>query len=85
MGDVSFGAGVSSPVFAFSLMEASFEVLNDRILEGTEIGQLSIAQDPLNFDGHVPLFGSVRISIRDDEGKMKDIDHYTLIVEDPSL
>ena len=69
MGDLSFGSGVSSPSFSFSEGEISFEVLNDRILEGTEIGELQIAPDPLNFDGHTPLFKSVRIIIRDDEGK----------------
>ena len=82
---MSFGAGVSSPVFSFSTMEVSFDLLNDRILKGTKIGELSIAPNPLNFDGHEPLFGSVRIAIRDDEGKMNDNDHYILIVEDPSL
>ena len=82
---MSFGAGVSSPVFAISTMDVSFELLNDRIFEGTEIGELSIARDPFNFEGNAPLFMSVRIAIRDDEGKMKDNDHYTLILEDPSL
>ena len=82
---MSFGPGVNFPQFNFSHMEVSFDLLNDEILEGTEVGELSIAQNRLNFDGHEPLFKSVRITIRDDEGKMKDIDHYTLIVEDPSL
>ena len=75
MGDVFFGAGVSFPQFPFSEMEISFDLLNDRILEGTEIGELSIARDPNNFDGHEPLFRSVRIAIKDDEGKMNDVDH----------
>ena len=82
---MSFGAGISFPQFRFSQMEISFDLLNDLILEGTEIGELSINQDPLNFDGHEPLLKSVRIAIRDDEGKMNDNDRYTLIVEDPSL
>ena len=72
MGDVSFGAGVSFPRFSFSDMEIAFEVLNDNILEGTEIGEITIAPDPTNFDGHAPLFKSVRIIIRDDEGKIDD-------------
>ena len=82
---MSFGPGVIFPQFNFGHMEVSFDLLNDEILEGTEIGELSIYPNPLNFDGHEPLFKSVRIAIRDDEGKMKNIDHYTLIVEDPSL
>ena len=49
-------------------MEISLEVLNDLVREGTEIGELQIAPDPFNFDGHTPLFKSVRIIIRDDEG-----------------
>ena len=65
---MSFGAGVSFPEFAFSTMKLSFEVLNDRIFEDTEIGQLTISPDPINFDGSAPLFDSVRIIIRDDEG-----------------
>ena len=68
MGDVSFGAGIIYPEFSFSTMEISFDLLNDRILEGTEIGELSIARDPNNFAGSTPLFNSVRIIIRDDEG-----------------
>ena len=74
---MSFGPGVISPQFPFSAMEVSFDLLNNRICEGTEIGQISIAPDPLNFDGHKPFFKSVRIVITDDEGKMNDIDHYT--------
>ena len=66
-------------------MEISFEVLNDNIFEGTEIGEFSIARDPLNFDGYTPFFGSVRIVINDSDGKMNHIDLNTLIVEDPSL
>ena len=80
MGDVSFGAGVRTPVFGFSEMEISFDLLNDGIFEGTEVGKITIAPDPTNFDGHVPLFESVRIIIRDDEGKINDIDHNTLVV-----
>ena len=69
MGDVTFGHGYSFPQFPFSDMKISFEVLNDNILEHTEEGELEIAPDPINFDGHTPLFNSVRISIKDDEGK----------------
>ena len=72
MGDLSFGAGTSLPVFRFSEMEIFFEVLNDNILEGTEVGEVQIVPDPANFDGSTPLFKSVTIRIRDDEG---DIDH----------
>ena len=79
-GDISFGAGISFPQFSFSDMEILFEVLNDRILEGTEIGELQIAPEPNAFDGHTPLFKSVRIIIRDDEGEMNDIGLCTLVV-----
>ena len=72
MGDVSFGPGVSFPQVSFSKMEIYFDLLNDRIFEGTEIGELQIAPNPANFDGHTPLFKSVRIAIRDDEGKMNE-------------
>ena len=79
-GDVSFGDGCNSfPQFHFSDMEISFDLLRDNIYEGTEIGELSLAPDPANFDGHTPLFKSVRIVIKD-EGEMNDIDYYTLIV-----
>ena len=84
-GDVSFGTGVSFPGFFFSDMEINFEVLNDRILERTEIGELLIFPDPTNFDGHTPLFKSVRIIIKDDDGEINDIEHYKLLLEDPSL
>ena len=76
-GDVSFEADARTPEFAFSEMEISFEVLNDNILEGTEVGELTIVPDPTNFDGHAPLFKSVRITIRDDEGIIHDIDALT--------
>ena len=67
-------------------MEIFIEVLNDAILEGTEVGELTIAPDPTNFDGHAPLFKSVRITIRDDEGKINDICHYRLVeMNRPSL
>ena len=66
---MSCGAGVNYPEFFFSDMEIAFEVLNDNILEGTEIGEISIAPEPTNFDGHTPLFNSVRIGIKDDDGK----------------
>ena len=81
MGDVSFGAGVSFPQFFFSDMEIAFEVLNDNILEDTEVGEITIVPDPTNFDGHAPLFKSVRIIIRDDEGKINKlrIDRYKFI------
>ena len=76
---MSFGAGTRTPGFAFSQMEISFDLLNDRIPEGTEVGELTIAPDPTNFDGHAPLFKSVRITIRDDEGKINDIDYCNFI------
>ena len=66
---MSFGPGVRIRQFAFSEMELSFDLLNDRILEGTEIGELSIALNVSNFDGYTPYFKSVRIVIRDDDGK----------------
>ena len=69
MGDVSFGLGVSFPQVSFSNMEVGFGLLNDRIFESTEMGELVIAPDQANFDGHAPLFKSVRIRIRDDDGK----------------
>ena len=69
MGDVSFGADVRFPGFAFSGAEISFDVLNDNIFEHTEEGELSFFPQPTSFDGHTPLFKSVRIAIKDDEGK----------------
>ena len=68
MGDVSLGPGGSYSQVLFSDMEISFEVLNDRIFEGTEVGELTIDPDPINFDGHAPLFKSMRIRIKDDDG-----------------
>ena len=68
MGDVFLGAGVSFSKVHFSAMEIGFDLLNDRIFEGTEIGELTIAPDPTNFDGHAPLFKSARIKIKDDDG-----------------
>ena len=68
MGDVFLGAGVSFSKVHFSAMEIGFDLLNDRIFEGTEIGELTIAPDPTNFDGHAPLFKSVMIKIKDDDG-----------------
>ena len=59
----------SFSTFLFSGREISFDLRNDNILEHTEEGELEIAPDPINFDGHTPLFNSVRISIKDDEGK----------------
>ena len=59
----------SIPQFPFSGREISFEVLNDNIFEYTEEGEVVIILDPKNFDGHTPLFKSVRIIIKDDECK----------------
>ena len=69
-GDVSFGAGISFPGFPFNGAEISFDVLNDNIFEHTEEGELAFFPQPTSFDGHTPLFKSVRISIKDDEGKL---------------
>lgn len=56
--------------FRFSDMEIALEVLNNNILEGTEVGKLSILPDSTAFDGHEPLYGHVKIVIRDDEGTL---------------
>ena len=69
MGDVGGFGSSSFPHYPFSGREISFDVLNDNILEHTEEGELEIAPDPINFAGHTPLFKSLRISIKDDEGK----------------
>ena len=54
--------------YRFQDLDIAFELLSDAILEGTEVGQLTIYPDQFAFDGHEPLFRDVRIVIRD--GKM---------------
>ena len=85
MGDVSFG-GVSYPQFLYSRgahCQISFDVQDDLILEHTEEGELVISLNPGNFDGHTPMFKSVRIIIKDNEGKFHTLTiQYTFVVVD---
>ena len=48
----------------------TFNVINDNIVEGQEIGQLQIARST-SFDGFTPLFQNVRIIINDANSELK--------------
>ena len=69
-GDISFGPGVIRPTFTFlpnDLPEdrvVTFSVIRDNVIDGQEIGQLQIAPST-SFDGFVPQFQNVRITIND--------------------
>ena len=72
-GDISFGSNIIRPTFQFvgTLLPPSppvrtitFDVNRDDILEGQEIGLLTIAPST-SFDGFLPRFQTVRIIIND--------------------
>ena len=72
-GDISFGSNIIRPTFQFvgTLLPPSppvrtitFDVNRDEILEGQEIGLLTIAPST-SFEGFVPRFQTVRIIIED--------------------
>ena len=71
-GDISFGSNIIRPTFQFigtltptmPVRVVTIEVISDDILEGQEIGLLTIAPSTA-FDGFAPRFQSVRIIIDD--------------------
>ena len=72
-GDISFGSNIIRPTFEFvgTLLPPSppvriltFDVIRDDILEGQEIGLLTIAPST-SFNGFHPRFHSVKIIITD--------------------
>ena len=71
-GDISFGSSTIRPTFQFigtlppriPFRFITFDVNTDNILEGQEIGLLTIAPSTV-FDGFAPRFQSVRIIIED--------------------
>ena len=72
-GDISFGPNIIRPTFQFigtlpptspPVRFITFEVIADNILEGQEIGLLTIAPST-SFDGFLPRFQSVKIIITD--------------------
>ena len=76
-GDISFGSNIIRPTFVFvgTLLPPSplirtliYDVNRDDILEGQEIGLLTIAPST-SFDGFVPRFQTVRIIINDSNGE----------------
>ena len=75
-GDISFGAGVIRPTFRFRADDVpedrvvTFNVINDNVVEGQEIGQLQIVRST-SFDGFTPLFQNVRIIINDTNSELK--------------
>ena len=72
-GDISFGSNIIRPTFQFvgtllppspPIRTITLDVNTDNILEGQEIGLLTIAPSTF-FDGFVPRFQSVKIIITD--------------------
>ena len=67
-GDFSFGSTRQFATIQFSGGLTAAAVVNDNIIEGTEIGEITII--PSNaFKGHGSRYHTVRIVITDDEGK----------------
>ena len=72
-GDISFGSNIIRPTFQFvgtllppspPIRTLTFDVNADNVLEGQEIGLLTIAPST-SFDGFLPRFQTVRIIIND--------------------
>ena len=73
-GDISFGSNIIRPTFVFvgtlppppspQFRFISFRLNSDNILEGQEVGRLTIAPST-NFDGFAPRFQTVMIVIND--------------------
>ena len=86
-GDISFGSTVIRPTFEFvgtlpptspPARFISFRLNADDILEGQEIGLLTIAPSTL-FNSFVPRFQSVRIIINDSNSEWMQFFYHALL------
>ena len=86
-GDISFGSNIIRPTFQFvgTLLPPSppvrtltFDVNHDDILEGQEIGLLTIAPST-SFDGFVPRFQTARIIINDSNSELMQFFNHALL------
>ena len=68
LGDLSFGADNLSPNIRFDDMMIRFSIVNDDIIEGREVGSISIAPST-SYDVAPPRFRTIRVVIIDDDGK----------------
>ena len=66
-GDLSFGPNILSPNIRFDDMIIAFSVINDNIVEGREVGSISIAAST-SYDVASPRFRTIRIVVNDDDG-----------------
>ena len=92
-GDISFGSNIIRPTFQFvgtllppspPIRTITFDVNTDNILEGQEIGLLTIAPST-SFVGFVPRFQSVQIIITDSNSKWIAIYYLACVHHIPCL